>query len=151
MSLKMIPDELYTKILENMPVVCVDGLLHYGKKFILFKRAYEPVKDEWWIFGGRLLKGEKLKHAMIRKAKQEMGIDIKIEKQIGTYELEFDKNRQGVSTHTIAVAFLVTSDEKPDFSKAEYKEFTDIKEFDSIDESWHWYVKQLIKDSGVLE
>ena len=149
--MKQISDELYTQILENMPVVCVDGLLHYGNKFILFKRDYEPAKDEWWVFGGRLQKGEKLKNAIIRKAKEEMGIDVKVEKQIGTYEMEFEKNRQGVSTHTIAVVFLVTSDEKPDFSKAEYKEFDEVKEFDSVDEAWHWYIKQIIKDSKILE
>jgi colanic acid biosynthesis protein WcaH len=146
-----ISDELYKQILENMPIVCADGLLHYGNKIILFKRAYEPAKDEWWVFGGRLLKGEKLKDCIIRKAKDEMGIDVKIEKRIGVYETEFDKNRQGVSTHSVNVVFLVTSDEKPDFSQANYKEFTEVKEFEELDERWNWYIKDIIKDSKVLE
>ena len=148
--MKKLPEDLYKEILKNMPIICADGLLHYGKKFILFKRAYEPAKDQWWIFGGRLEKGESLEECVRRKAKEEIGIDIKIEKQVGVYETIFNKNRFGSSTHTVSVAFLVTADKKPDFSKIEYDEFTDVKEFDEIDEKWHWYVKQLIKDSGIL-
>ena len=149
--MKKLSDKLYKKILKNMPICCIDGLLHYRNKFILFKRSYEPAKNRWWIFGGRLNKEESLADGVLRKAKEELGIKIKIEKLIGTYETTFKKSRQGIPVHTVNIVFLVTSSKKPDFSKAEYKEFSKVRIFDKINKAWHPYIKQIIKDSGILK
>ncbi len=149
--MKKIPDIAYKEILRNMPICCVDGLLRCRDGFFLFKRKYEPAKDQWWLFGGRLCKGESLKDAIIRKAKEELGIDIKVERQIGVYETVFEKNRYGFPVHTINIAYLVTSSKMPDFSKADYREFSEIRVFREIGKDIPDYVRQVIKDSGIIK
>lgn len=150
MSINKIPEETYKKIVENIPLCCVDGLLHYGNKIILFKRKYEPAKGRWWFFGGRVLKGEDLETAIKRKAAEELGIEIRIEKQIKTYSTIFEKNRFGFPVHTINTVFLVTSDKKPNFEKAEYEEFDEVKEFDIIEKDWPEYIKKAVMESRVF-
>ena len=49
-----IPEEEYQKILKTMPVFCGDFLIFAEKKYLLIKRKEEPVKDVYWVIGGRL-------------------------------------------------------------------------------------------------
>ncbi len=65
-----IPEEEYKKILENMPICCVNLVIAHNNKVLLIRRKNEPEKNKWWIPGGRIYKNEKLKDAAIRKAKE---------------------------------------------------------------------------------
>ncbi len=87
----MIPDNLYQQILENMPIFCIDFILYHNNKVLLTKRTQEPAKDQLWIQGGRVLKNERFKDAVQRLAKRELGIEVEIIKEIGTYEVFFIK------------------------------------------------------------
>jgi ADP-ribose pyrophosphatase YjhB (NUDIX family) len=49
-----IPEEEYQKIIKTMPVFCADFLIFAEKKYLLIKRKEEPVKDVYWVVGGRL-------------------------------------------------------------------------------------------------
>ena len=80
-------------------------------KVYLFKRAYNPAKGKWWIVGGRILKGEKMEDAAARKAKEEIGVEVKIKKMIGVYEAffsasRFDTRTQKHGAHSISICFL---------------------------------------------
>ena len=93
---------LYNQILENMPIICVDGVLINNKNEILFlKRENEPAKKEWWFPGGRLLKNERLEHAIIRKVKEETNLDVEVIKYIGTTETIFDNGPFDIPVHTV--------------------------------------------------
>jgi len=90
---KNIPAGLYKKIVSLMPICCVDLVFWSEGKVHLFKRAYAPAKDKWWVAGGRILKGEKIKDAVARKAKEDIGVDVKIRKMIGVYDTFFGASR----------------------------------------------------------
>ncbi len=147
-----IPLEDYKKILENMPICCVDLVIHHQGKVLLVYRKDEPAKNQWWLPGGRILKHETLQQAALRKAKEETGFDIEIEKQIGTYELTFKEAPFGVKTgvHSICIDFLGRPKDK-NFKIKLDQTSTDYKWMDSIEKDLHPYVKQLLKDSGVFK
>ena len=54
MGKTFIPEDDYQKILKTMPVFCGDFLIFAEKKYLLIKRKEEPVKDVFWVIGGRL-------------------------------------------------------------------------------------------------
>jgi len=56
----MIQENLYKKILEYLPILCVDVIIKdLNGSILLIKRNNEPLKGEWWVIGGRVLHGEK--------------------------------------------------------------------------------------------
>jgi len=146
-----IPEEKYKEILELMPIVCVDLVIVYCGKIFLAKRINEPAKGQWFLPGGRIMKNEKLNDAVMRKAKEETGLDVKIIKPLMFDETMFDESSmEGVvsGVHTVNLVYLVEAKNnkvKLDTQNSEYK-WIDI-----IDENWHPYVKKAISSSGVLE
>jgi len=145
-----IPPEIYTSILEHTPIPCVDLIvMHKGKVLMLF-REMEPAKHEWFFPGGRVFKGEILEDTVKRKAREELGIEIEIVGQVGVYQTIFDTAAlPGVKTgtHTVNAVFLV----KPVDSEPEIKidkSSSKFKWFDKIQEEWHPYLKESLKDAG---
>lgn len=94
-------------VVENMPILCVDMIVTMGKTVLLVKRDNEPLKGEWWVPGGRVLKGETLTDAVHRKMKEEVGLEVDIHEFVGLYEGFFDKSAHGVPTHTVSAVFVV--------------------------------------------
>lgn len=94
-SRKFLPKEVYSKMVLDAVVCCVDCLVvrtsASGKKeCLLVERSTEPVKGVWWIPGGRLLKGETFFVAAVRKAKQETGLnDVKPVQVLGVWNTFF--------------------------------------------------------------
>ncbi len=149
---KKIPEEIYEQILENIPICCVDVIIHDNKRVLLVQRDEEPAKDEWWVIGGRILKGERFEDAVKRKIKEEVGLNGEIEKRIGTYELIFDKgnsNDARKGTHAVAVVYLAKLFEE---RKIELDETSrNYKWIGEIEESLHPYLKKVLKDSKVFD
>jgi len=141
----MIPLEKYKEILENMPIVCVELVIVHDGKVLLVKRKDEPAKDEWWLPGGRILKGETMEQAVSRKAKEEVGFEVEIIKQLGTYDEIFKEAPFGVKTglHSVCVEFLCRPKGKTavklDKTSKEYK-------WIESSEGLHPYIKQILKD-----
>jgi colanic acid biosynthesis protein WcaH len=104
----MIPLKSYKKIVDVIPILCVDIVVRHKGKFLLVKRNNEPLKGEWWVPGGRLLKGETIENAAKRKMKEETGINIKIIKPLGYFEEHFKKNKFGLKSgiHTLSIVIL---------------------------------------------
>jgi colanic acid biosynthesis protein WcaH len=97
----------YKKIMESMPVVCIDCLVQNAAgEFLLIKRKNEPLKGEFWVPGGRLLRNERLEDAVHRKMFEELGVDVEIVKNLGFYEEFFDKTAQNAEGGFHAVSFL---------------------------------------------
>ena len=67
-----------------MPRPCVDLIIisktqNFGmRKVLLLKRAIEPCKGAWALPGGMILRDETVLMACVRKAKEEIGIDLTI-------------------------------------------------------------------------
>lgn len=146
-----IPDELYKEILENMPICCVDVIIHRDNEVLLIYRKEEPVKDTWWTPGGRVLKNEPLREAVKRKMKEELGIDVDIEKSIGAYELMFDTGIYPdleTGTHGITNLFLVKP--KNDISITLDDTSEEYRWVDKVEDDFHPYLKKFLKDSNIF-
>jgi colanic acid biosynthesis protein WcaH len=138
----------YKKILENMPICCVDVVICHCNKILLVCRNNEPAKNEWWFPGGRVYKNEKLEEAVVRKTYEEVGIKVQIVKELGIYETMFNKGpfddlKSGV--HTINIYFLV----KPTLENFKIKiddTSSDYRWIDKIEENLHPYVKKVLKN-----
>lgn len=103
-----IDQNLYNQILENIPIICVDGILLNENNFVLFlKRKVEPAKNEWWFPGGRLLKNEKLNDSVIRKFKEEINLEVSVVRYVGTTETVFNTGPYNIPVHTINFTFLL--------------------------------------------
>lgn len=61
----------YNRILEIMPIVCIDVAIIHNDQVLLVKRDREPARGEWWLPGGRLHKNEVLEACALRKAEEE--------------------------------------------------------------------------------
>lgn len=146
-----IPSDEYARILENMPVCCVDVIIANDKKALLVYRKDEPAKNKWWVVGGRILKNEKLEDAVIRKVLEETGLESKIERQIGVYEFKSDKAPFKVRTgvHNIVIVYVVKPIQNLDNIQINSTS-ADYKWIDRIEKNLDPYIKKLLRDSGIF-
>ncbi|WP_051360666.1 NUDIX domain-containing protein [Desulfuromonas sp. TF] len=103
----ILPEADYKKVMESMPVVCIDCLVQNDQgEFLLVKRNNEPLKNEFWLPGGRLFKHERLHDAVQRKMREELGIDVRVVRNLGFFEEFFDKTAQNAAGGFHAISFL---------------------------------------------
>lgn len=104
----MIPKNEYVRITELMPILCVDVVVRNERgEYLLVKRANPPMQDEWWVVGGRVLKGETLGDAVARKVKEEAGLEVSAVQPLGYFETIADANPFGLpfDYHAVSVVF----------------------------------------------
>jgi len=145
---KWIDPKLYETIRSLMPIPCVDLLVKDGKKILLAKRVNEPAKGLWWSPGGRILRGETLTDAVHRKAKQELGSDVWISKQVKTYDFIW-RLVDGTTFHTPTTYYVVELKGhrlKLDPQHSEFKWFSAPAEINEL----HPSLRTAIQDSGIL-
>lgn len=106
-----IKKELYIKILQHIPILCVDVIIKNKNKFLLLKRNNEPLKNFFYLPGGRVFKCENLHYSAIRKISEETGLKV-LKKQldiVGIYQDTF--NRNAFDDHerynTVSIVFLI--------------------------------------------
>ena len=99
-----IPEEEYSKIQAVLPILCVDCLIVHEKKCLLLRRSREPAKGQFWFPGGRIFKGELIRDAATRKAREETNLDCKYEKSISIEETIFEQQCNMLSDiHTVNI------------------------------------------------
>ncbi len=101
---------LYKKIVDSVPLLTVDVIFKTQNKFLLVKRANQPLKDQYWVIGGRVLKDESVWEAVSRKVFQEVGCIVNSIKMVGIYEDSYAESEFGVPSHTTSIVFEVESD-----------------------------------------
>jgi colanic acid biosynthesis protein WcaH len=109
----IIPAEQYQQIIEVLPILCVDVVIKNSRgEYFLVKRDNEPRKGEWWVIGGRLLKGETLEQAVVRKVREETGLNVEAMQPIGYYEAVSQENPFGLAPrlHAVSVVFSTVID-----------------------------------------
>jgi len=146
-----IPQPLYEKILDVMPILCVDFVLYDKGKVLLTRRTDEPAKDQWWVQGGRVFKHETLDEAVQRLSKREVGLEVEVIKQLGVYEYQFDKANFGITsgTHTVAVTYLVKPREE-NFQVSLDTTHSSYRWVDQIEKDLDPYVKRVLRDANVF-
>lgn len=151
--MKWIPNNVYYDFIKYMPIVCVDICIKYVNQVLLIKRKDEPAKGQWWIPGGRLLKGEKLQDCAKRKAIEEVGLTCQLTKDepIYTSETVFETGPNNIPVHSINVCFLL----EPDNS---IKQFIKLDEHcekmwwvRNIDPTFDLYVRNCLQYAGLKE
>ena len=147
--MRFIPKEKYKEIMEILPILCADLIIQKEGKILVGLRKNQPLKNEWWIPGGRVFKNERLEEAAIRKAKEEFNLDVKIEKELGVYECieketEFEDIKTG--SHTLSVVFQVSPIGKQNIKMD--SSFENYKWIDPKDSSEK--LKIVLKKIGIL-
>lgn len=67
------------------PKIAVGTIIRFGSGIVLVKRAIEPGYGKWVFPGGYVDRGEELTLAAIREAKEESGLDVRIDRLINIY------------------------------------------------------------------
>ena len=99
----------------------VGAILEYYNKIVLIKRAKEPGKGKLDLPGGFVDPRESAEEAVIREVKEELKIDIKEPKYLGSYPNIY--KYEGVLYHTCDLFFYCKIDDLPiDFDGKEIEE-----------------------------
>jgi colanic acid biosynthesis protein WcaH len=102
-----ISPELYDQILRSVPIACVDVGIVWGGGVLLVQRSDPPARGQWWVPGGRVLKGEKMRETARRKAREEVGLDCHVGPIVHTAETIFPDGPDGIPVHSINSCFLL--------------------------------------------
>lgn len=120
----MIDESLWHQIVASIPICCVDVVIVRDARALLVLRSDEPAAGQWWIPGGRVIKGEKMVSTAWRKAYQEIGLDCIVGPVIYRDELCFDSGPGDNSVHAVATCFLLfPKDERPVMLDGHHREF----------------------------
>lgn len=105
MKIKRLPFKQFKQIYSTVPRLCVEViLLNKDKELLLIRRTIKPHSGKWHTPGGTVLRGESLTDTVKRVAHEELGIKVKVGKQLGIIEYESLKYHY---SQDISVAFLV--------------------------------------------
>ena len=113
----IIEENLYKKIIHALPILCVDLVIKNSKgEYLLHLRDNEPLKNEWWVPGGRVHKEEEIYSAASRKCKEELGLIITNWLAVGVYQDQYDRNSFDTATifHGVSIVLSATKDVNED-------------------------------------
>ena len=113
--MSFIQEDLYKKIIKNVPILCVDLIIKYHDQYLLVQRKESPLKGEWWVPGGRVQIGETLEAAAKRKLTEELDLVLNNSfKLVGFYEDIFNESSLGSHVYqTMSFVFQVLLKESP--------------------------------------
>lgn len=140
-----IPTDEYETIVKRVPIISVDLLVHHNGGLILGKRKNEPVKGEWFVPGGTVVKDETRQQAVHRVAEEELSSDVIIDSELGVYDhfyctAEVDGAN---SKQYLATAYIVTPVQNEIASDDQHTHF---EVFNSPFPSFHNYIERYIRD-----
>ena len=102
-----IPEPEYKELIKKMPIFCGDFLIFAEKKYLLIKRKVQPVKDVYWVIGGRLRHNETMTQLAERVMVQEIGRSFTDFKIIGFSNYIFPDVPDARATHTPTLLHIV--------------------------------------------
>ncbi|HMP73307.1 MAG TPA: NUDIX domain-containing protein [Kiritimatiellia bacterium] len=143
-----IDHDLYKKILEAVPIACVDVAIVVDGSVLLALRKDDPAKGQWWLPGGRVHKGEKLKEAAARKAREEVGLECHVGPAIHTAETVFPDGPYGVAVHSINTCFFLYPKGPVDECKLD-DHHEAVRWIREIPSGLHPYVEQCLIGAGL--
>ncbi|PLX19533.1 MAG: hypothetical protein C0601_01370 [Candidatus Muiribacterium halophilum] len=124
------------------PALTVDGIIETSEGIVLIKRKNDPFKGCWAIPGGFVDYGERVEDALVREMKEELSVDVVINKMLGVYS-EPDRDPRG---HTVSVVYIASLiDEKQKIKAADYAaEY--ISTFKPLEERLAFDHKRILED-----
>ncbi len=105
----MLDDATFKTVIDSTPLVSIDILLKKDNKILLGKRINKPAQGYLFSIGGRVYKNETINNAMMRIAKDELNIELKLMPRfLGVFEHFYDDSvYQDVSTHYVNLAYEI--------------------------------------------
>jgi colanic acid biosynthesis protein WcaH len=145
----MLDDQTFKAVINSTPLISIDLLVKKDNKILLGKRINEPAQGYLFSIGGRVYKNETINSAMIRIAKNELNIELKLmPKFIGVFEHFYDDSiYQDVSTHYVNLAYEIEIEEMLNLPTEQHNEYQWLT-IDELLESKqvHKHVKDYFKD-----
>ncbi len=106
MAKRLTSDE-FKYVYTRVPRLCVDLVVKNKDGVLLTLRNIPAAKGYWHFPGGTVLHGENLQQACLRVGKEELGVKVKVIKQL--YVIEYITFQANYG-HAVSVAFLVNLD-----------------------------------------
>jgi len=146
-----IPDKLYAAFLKRLPKVSVELFLETQRGVLLLRRTNEPAAGEWFYPGTRLFKGESFQSAVERLSQEELGIDVDLGPQLGTYPHFWDTGAfdEVQTTHTVNIVYRATTATPGDIELDDQHDA--IRFVERPEESFNNYVNAYLRDAGYSE
>lgn len=146
-----IPDGVWADIVAHVPVPSVDLVIDCTDGVLLARRQNEPAKGEWFVPGGRIQKGEPIREAVHRIAREELNIDVTIKSQLGVYDHLYDISDVDDSggKHYIAHGYHVVPDSEAIKLDNQHDDSA-VFQPDQLPDL-HPYVKSYLIDADIIE
>ena len=145
----MLDDQTFKTVIISTPLISIDLLVKKDSKILLGKRINKPAQGYLFSIGGRVYKNETIDNAMMRIAKNELNIELKLTPSfIGVFEHFYDDSiYQDISTHYVNLAYEIEIEEIFNLPTEQHNEYQWL----TIDEllkskQVHKYVKDYFKD-----
>lgn len=126
MDEKRFSKEDFDSIFSRVPRLCVDIVIKNDQGVILTKRSIQPYIGCWHFPGGTVFKDEKLEQAAKRLAKEELGVNINIEKNLGVIEYLGNSIKNEHAVAVVLLANILSGEIKGSWQAQEVKFFTNI-------------------------
>lgn len=143
-----IPSEEWETVVRNVPIVSVDLVVESPARVVLGRRTNEPAQGAWFVPGGRLRKGESLRDAVDRIARQELGTSVEVVERLGAYEHRYQTSEVGGPKHYVANAFHVWTE---DVEISGDDQHSDLRAFEEPPGNVHEYTAEYLRTIGCLD
>ncbi|VVB76918.1 ADP-ribose pyrophosphatase [uncultured archaeon] len=144
MAKKIIPGKLYARIRMSIPIFYVNAIIRTRDGVLLGKRNNEPAKGKIWYIRGRVWLGETPERAVLRKVKEETGLNARVSDFVGLYSTVFKDDK---TTQTMNAVYVVDAIGGRLQMDRRHSEFVFLK---SIGRNLHPYIKRTLSDSKVF-
>lgn len=129
-----ISDELYKKIYNTVPRLCIDLVIRKNGSIMLMRRDIEPYRNLWHLPGGRVLFKETIFEAIKRLAKKEFNAEVRCKGLIGVCETIHDDIADDDPRHSVSMVYEVEiMDGEPEATK----ENSDVDFFSGMPKDMH--------------
>jgi len=119
----------------RIPRLVVDAFIKKDDKYLAIKRNPPVEAGSWETPGGRVDLGERVEDALIREIKEELSVEIKVDKFLGWGEGLNCPNEYGIKLHRFVLYFdceIVSEELKLDGIEAEESKWVTWDEFKEL-------------------
>ena len=88
------------------PLVGVGAVIRKGRRVVIVRRSAPPLKNQWSIPGGLVEVGETLRQAVVREAREETGLTVKVGKLLEVFERILPGARGRTKYHFVLLDYL---------------------------------------------
>jgi colanic acid biosynthesis protein WcaH len=145
----VLDNQTFKTVISSTPLISIDLLVKKDNKILLGKRINKPAQSYLFSIGGRVYKNETINGAMMRIAKNELNIELKLTPRfIGVFEHLYDDSiYQDVSTHYVNLAYEIEIEDTPNLPTEQHNEYQWLTINELLkSEQVHKYVKDYFKD-----